>query len=113
MAVLVRTRGPHAIRAAVNLLKVVAAAESAARADDAPNAHRVMLVYFSEGSGIIAYRVGVGFAQLGGDDETRAGEQIEAAMATLWPNAPLDARRIVQILGHAAGRISLSKILGG
>jgi hypothetical protein len=98
----------------MNLKKLAEELEAAARESDPENAGRLLLVYVSPANGIIVFRPGRPFAQLGGDDvDVNVSNEIEAAVDALWPEATTSTRQWLIMIGHAAGRGAFSKLLGG
>ena len=95
----------------MNLNKVFAALEQAARESDPEAADRLVLAFVSQTSGIYLFRPGHKYAVLGASDRS-FGDEIRELVDQLWPDAPPKAKQFVSILAHAAGKRGLMRMLG-
>jgi hypothetical protein len=99
----------------MNLKRLRELVEEFATTTDPENAGRLLVAYMSPANGLIVFRVGQpDFAQLGGADDANpdVASELEAAIDALWPEATPSTRQWLILFGRAAGRGSLSKLLG-
>lgn len=99
----------------MDVVKLCEQLDQAARANDAPAADRVLLVYIAPGDGgLVVHRVGKGTHVLNstGDKEEFAG-RIMGALDVLWPELPRKTRRYLEIGADMIARSPIAKMLGG